>query len=201
MSIVQRKSAAVRREEIVEAALALIAGHGPGALTTGAIARRIGVSQAALFRHYPTKNAILVACVEWIGDQVRPAVLAAASAPGSAEQRLRGSIAAVFAVARRIPAMPNTMFSRELHAAYPGLREMIGERRRRFASVLEGLLREGVRDGEFAGGLDVAAAAWMIMGLVHCLLFRWHDIDPHLDLDREAATMLGLLLDGLKRRA
>ena len=103
MSIGQRKSAAVRRDEIVQAALALIAGSGPGALTTGAIARHVGVSQAALFRHYPTKNAILVACVESIGDQVRPAVFAAAAAPGAAEQRLRRIVGTMLSVARNIP--------------------------------------------------------------------------------------------------
>lgn len=196
----QRKSTAVRREEIVEAALALIAGGGPGALTTGAIAQQIGVSQAALFRHYPTKNAILMACVEWIGDRVRPAMLAAAVLPGPPEQRLRRIVGTMLSIARAIPAMPTTMFSRELLAEFPELRETLRERRRGLHAILEALLKEGVADGTFAPELDGVTAAWLVMGMVYSLLFRHHHIDDDLDLDREARVMLDILLLGLKRR-
>jgi AcrR family transcriptional regulator len=200
MAIGQRKPAAVRRDEIVQAALALIAGGGPGALTTGAIAQHVGVSQAALFRHYPTKNAILVACVEWIGDQVRPAVFAAATLPGTAEQRMRRIVSTMLSVASRIPAMPTMMFSRELLAEFPALKEMLRERRRGLHTILAALLDEGKAGGVFAPEFDSATAAWLVMGMVHSLLFRHHHIDHDLDLDREAQVMLDILLLGLKRR-
>jgi AcrR family transcriptional regulator len=196
----QRKSAAVRREEIVQAALSLIAMHGPGALTTAAIAQQVGVSQGAVFKHFASKTAILVACVEWIGEQIRPAVRAAALGPGSAEQRLRRIVAALLGVASRIPAMPTTMFSRELHTEYPQLCEALRERRQAFAKVLGELLEGGRRSGEFAAELDVGTATYLIMGMVHGLLFRWHHIDHHLDLDREARLAIDLLLNGLKPR-
>ncbi|HYN39514.1 MAG TPA: TetR/AcrR family transcriptional regulator [Rhodospirillales bacterium] len=200
MSVTQRKSAAVRREEIVQAALALIAGRGPGALTTAAIARHIGVSEAALFRHYPSKSAILIACIEWMGDRMRPAIFVAAAVPGPPEQRLRRIVATILSVARAIPAMPTTMFSRELLAEFPELKEMLRERRRALHTVLAALLDEGKADGSFAPDLDSTTAAWLVMGMVHSLLFRHHHIDDDLDLDDEAKTMLDILLLGLKRR-
>jgi AcrR family transcriptional regulator len=195
-----RKSAAVRKDEIVRAALALIARDGPGALTTNAIADAVGVSQAAVFRHFPTKSAIVFACVDWIGEQVRPALRAAAAEPGTAEQRLRRIVTAMLSVSRTIPAMPTTMFSRELHTEFPELKEMLRHRRRGLHAILQALLDQGKADGAFAPDLDSATGAYLVMGTVHNLLFRRHHIDDDLDLDRESAAMLDVLFNGLKRR-
>ncbi len=195
-----RKSAAVRKGEIVRAALELIGRNGAGALTTGAIADAVGVSQAAVFRHFPTKSAIVIACVDWIGDQVRPAVEAAATEPGPPEQRLRRIVGTLLAVARHIPAMPTTMLSREMHAEFPELKEKLRERRRLLHHTLQDVLDQGKADGAFRSELDSSTTAYLLMGTVHSLLFRWHHIDHDLDLDRELAVMLDILFNGLNCR-
>src|SRR6478735_6559436 len=48
------------REALLEAALELFAQQGYEATTTAAIARRAGVSEMTLFRHFVTKDALLV---------------------------------------------------------------------------------------------------------------------------------------------
>lgn len=106
----------------------------------------------------------------------------------------------MLSVAREIPAMPTTMFSRELLAEFPELKEMLRERRCGLHAILEALLDEGKADDAFAPDLDSAIAAYLVMGMVHSLLFRHHHIDHDLDLDREATVMLDILLHGLKRR-
>lgn len=49
------------REELVSAALELIRATGAEGLTLRAVAKRLGVSQAAPYRHFPTKDALLAA--------------------------------------------------------------------------------------------------------------------------------------------
>jgi len=53
-----RKSAELRKAEIVATVLDLADRIGPDRVTTGAVASQIGVTQAALFRHFPTKAAL-----------------------------------------------------------------------------------------------------------------------------------------------
>jgi AcrR family transcriptional regulator len=195
-----RKPATLRREEIVQAALTLIAQQGPGTLTTGAIAEAVGVSQATVFKHFPTKGAILAACVDWIGGQVEPAVDRALAGAGSAEARLRATLQAVCGVCDHVPAMPTTFFSRELHAEYPTLLETIRDGRRRFAAAIARLLEEGAAAGEFAPAINVNAGAYLVIGLVHTLLLRRHQGNEQIDLAEEASTMLDLLLSGLRPR-
>jgi AcrR family transcriptional regulator len=63
MVATERKSAEVRREEIVEAAFAEFAERGLYGTSTDAIARRAGVSQPYLFRLFGTKKELFIAAV------------------------------------------------------------------------------------------------------------------------------------------
>src|SRR5256885_11980829 len=59
----ERKTAQVRREEIVEAAFAEFAHKGLHGTSTDVIARRAGVSQPYLFRLFGTKKELFIAAV------------------------------------------------------------------------------------------------------------------------------------------
>ena len=59
-----RKSAEVRREEILEAAMIEFAAKGLYGTSTDDIARRVGVSQPYLFRLYGTKKELFIAAIE-----------------------------------------------------------------------------------------------------------------------------------------
>ena len=56
----ERKPADDRRREIADAALRVIADHGLGRFTAVAMAREVGLTDAALFRHFPSKEAIVL---------------------------------------------------------------------------------------------------------------------------------------------
>ena len=56
--------ARLTRQKVIEAAVSLLAEEGLSGVRTAAVARRAGVSQGALFRHFPTKAALLGAALE-----------------------------------------------------------------------------------------------------------------------------------------
>ena len=59
-----RKTAAERREDILESALTEFADHGFEGASTDAIARRVGISQPYLFRLFGTKKELFIATVQ-----------------------------------------------------------------------------------------------------------------------------------------
>src|SRR5215208_1322322 len=63
-----RKPAADRRREIADAALRVIATQGLGRFTSLAIAREVGVSDGALFRHFSSKDAIVAAAIDRVEE-------------------------------------------------------------------------------------------------------------------------------------
>ncbi len=73
----QLSTAAERREVLVEAAVAAFAEHGFHGTPTTEIAKAAGISQAYLFRLFPTKSELYVAavgrCYARLGDAMRAA--------------------------------------------------------------------------------------------------------------------------------
>ncbi len=68
----QRKnlSSEKRRVVTVGAVVELAAKQNPGDITTDAIAKRMKVTQGALFRHFASKSAIWTAVMEWATEEL-----------------------------------------------------------------------------------------------------------------------------------
>jgi AcrR family transcriptional regulator len=70
--------AAERRELVLQAAVGEFGTHGLAGTSTEDIAHRAGISQPYLFRLFPTKKALFLACVERCFQRVRDTFAAAA---------------------------------------------------------------------------------------------------------------------------
>lgn len=64
MLVPQQARAVATRERLLEAAASLLAEEGLRGTTTTAVATRAGVSQGALFKHFPSKTALLSAATQ-----------------------------------------------------------------------------------------------------------------------------------------
>ena len=67
----KRMTTTIRREQIAEAALALVAEQGVTALTARNVARAVGVTAPALYRHFPGGKADILASVLDLLDDVK----------------------------------------------------------------------------------------------------------------------------------
>jgi len=59
-----------RRAATVDAVVALAAQTNPSDISTTAIAKHMGVTQGALFKHFPTKESIIEAVMGWVADRL-----------------------------------------------------------------------------------------------------------------------------------
>ena len=64
------ESTAVRRRQIAEAALAVIAEGGLGEFTTRAIAARLEITDGTIFRHFANKQEIVQAAMERLEEEL-----------------------------------------------------------------------------------------------------------------------------------
>jgi AcrR family transcriptional regulator len=71
------------REDLVAAALEIITRRGPGALTLRSVAKRLGVSQTAPYRHFTSKDALLAAVAAQGFDALLARVRTEVAAAGS----------------------------------------------------------------------------------------------------------------------
>lgn len=168
-----RRTAEDRKTQIVSQVLDLAFEIGPDRLSTTDVAREIGISQPAIFRHFPTKGALWLAVAEDVAASLTAAWDAAEAGADGDEARLRALIGAQLAAIEMRPALPSILFSRELTVENPELRTL-------FAGLLASFQRRLVRaiaGLQAAGGLrpDVAASdvAVLLTALVQGVAIRW----------------------------
>jgi len=169
----QRKPTAERQQEIEGAVLDLIATEGAQGLTMARIAARIGVSEAALYRHFRGKLDIIHATIAAVFDQVMNALTQAARGGGSVVTRLRRVFVVHLRFIEEHPGMAHILFSDEIHFNAPELRRELDARVKRLLGFVADLLTSGVESGELSKGLDVDAAAALYLGLIQTQLLLW----------------------------
>ena len=96
-----RADTRLTRDRILATAEDVIRRFGPAKATVVDVARLLGVSHAAVYRHVATKAELRDLVVSRWAEETIPPLRAIASQPGSAPQRLRRLIDALIAVKRR----------------------------------------------------------------------------------------------------
>jgi len=66
-----RKAKSVRRQEIVEAAVRVMASHGFQGTSVARIAKAVGISNSALYQHFRNRDEVLVAATDLLGERAR----------------------------------------------------------------------------------------------------------------------------------
>jgi AcrR family transcriptional regulator len=155
---------------LVEAATELLRAEGLEGLTLRAVARKAGVSQAAPYRHFADRRAMMAAVAERGFQRLQQAMLQAMQS-GQGRQGLKGVATSYVAFALENPTEYRLMFGSELAVTddLPSLRET--------SRAVLGFVAEGISQLQAAGMVGagdpqlMAAATWsMLHGLAILVL-------------------------------
>ncbi|WP_426502074.1 TetR family transcriptional regulator [Dactylosporangium sp. McL0621] len=145
-------------ETILVATEEVLRRHGPSKATVVDVARALGVSHAAVYRHFASKAALREAVTRRFVGRTLPALEAiAADAALAPPQRLRAWISAMFAAKRAAAGRDPELFA--TYRALAGESSTVAaEHVAALLSQLERMVADGVATGDFAA-TDAAAAA------------------------------------------
>lgn len=161
-----------RRAVTVEAVIALAAEQNPGEITTAAIAKHMGLTQGALFRHFPSKDAILQAVMEWVAERLLARVDKAAQAAGSPLAALEAVFMAHIDFVAQHPGVPRMLFGELQRAVDTPAKRMARTLIDRYGERLAVLIEKGKAQGELAAEVDTAAAATLFIGTIQGLIMQ-----------------------------
>jgi AcrR family transcriptional regulator len=165
-------SAEERREVTVETVIDLAAEQNPTDITTGAIAKRMGVTQGALFRHFPSKDAILQAVMEWVSEHLLARIDKATSAAVSPLDALEAAFTAHIEFISEHPGVPRMLFGELQRAEQTVAKRMAHTLIQRYGERLGRLVAEGKERGELAATLDDKAAVTLFIGTIQGLVMQ-----------------------------
>jgi AcrR family transcriptional regulator len=165
-------TAEARRTATVEAVVELAARQNPSDITTAAIAGRMGVTQGALFRHFPSKDAIMQAVMVWMGDRVFARIDKAAAAAASPVAALEAMFMAHVDFISKHPGVPRMLFGELQHSRDTPAKHVAQTLLRQYGKRLGTALEAGIAQGELDAGLDVEAAVIAYIGMFQGLVMR-----------------------------
>lgn len=190
-----RKSAELRKTEIVAAMLRLADELGPDRLTTVALAKAVGVTQPGIFRHFSTKQDLWFAVAEHIALTMTAAWEVALAAETTPQKRVTALITVQLRQIAAHPAIPAILHSRELHTENAALRAQFVALMTQFQTLLVETLAEGRATGVFRSDLAPKDAAILLISLVQGLAIRWSLGRRVFSLEEEGSRLLACQLD------
>jgi AcrR family transcriptional regulator len=161
-----------RQAEIVAAALRLAQDSSPAAITTTDLARAVGLSQGALFKHFPSKEAVWLAAMTWVAEHLLHSLNIAAQQASSPLEALRSVFDAHVEFVVTYPGVPRVIFHELQQPVDSPLKQQVRGLMQGYRQLLVNLLEASVQRGDAAPDLDAPAAATLFVGIVQGLVMQ-----------------------------
>lgn len=160
-----------RQNQIVTAAVELIAAQGIQKLTMKRIAESIGVTEPAVYRHFPNKKAILLAVLDSF-DAVRARLLEESDGePGAV--RLEHFVLGLFDLCVHQPSLARVLFAEEFFQSDPQLSQRMFRVMHTHRDRLVTLIREAQVEREIRNDIPPLQAFRIVIGPVRLLVTQW----------------------------
>jgi len=186
-----------RRAVTVEAVVDLAAEQNPNDITTTAIAKRMGLTQGALFRHFPTKDSILQAVMAWVAERLLSRVDKAAQDVASPIAALEAIFMAHIDFVAAHPGVPRMMFGELQRAGKTAPKRMVQTLIRRYGERLHRLIEDGKAQGELNPALDTEAAATLFIGTIQGLVMQSLLTGDVANIGRDAPRVFAIYRRGI----
>ncbi len=155
-----------RRQQLLEA-LARELETRPGArITTARLAQVVGVSEAALYRHFPSKAKMFEALIEFSEESVFGLANRVLSEESEATRRCERILTMLLTFSDRNPGITRVLLGEALVGEHERLRARVAQFFNRFETQLKQILREGEQVTGLASRTNVAAIANLLMAVV-----------------------------------
>lgn len=161
-----------RRAVTVLAVIKLASTQNPSDITTAAIASEMGLTQGALFRHFPTKDAILQAVMAWVAEHLLTRVDLAMQGAASPMVALEAMFMAHTGFVAEHPGVPPILFSELQRAGDTGTKRIVQTLLSDYGQRLRQIIDAGKAQGEFDSSLETEAAAILFLGTVQGLVMQ-----------------------------
>src|SRR3990167_1074182 len=161
-----------RRDATVESVVALAASCNPSDITTAAIAEHMQVTQGALFRHFPSKDAIWEATMGWAAERLLSRIDRAAQGIASPLAAMEAMFMSHVEFVVAHPGVPRMMFGELQRAELTPAKRMAQTLIQRYGERLHGLMAQAKACGELPPELDNEAAATLFIGTIQGLVMQ-----------------------------
>ncbi len=187
------------REKILKAAAEIIAHEGLKKFTAKNLAKRVGISDAAIFKHFSSMDEI---AEEIIGrymseclNKTREAILSSKEPQEKLEKIIEGHMELLEKTKGIIPIICFE-FSRSNKRS---IKRKINEFLNEYAEHVKEVLKEGIEKGVFRNDIDLNEASFTFIGFMQAKAFQWFIRGKRGKIIQDRETVKKILVGGFKK--
>lgn len=162
-----------RLNQILEAARELIANGGVGALTVRGISSKIGVTEAAIYRHVNSKEQVLTLLIEDVRQSVLASVQEAIEPNSRAMSKLERLLQRHLSFIESRRGISFVVIAEAAQFQESTVRSAGQKLVEDYLAKVEGIIAEGIQTGEVEPSINPSAAATMFFGIIQASVTRW----------------------------
>ncbi|MCK5012150.1 MAG: TetR/AcrR family transcriptional regulator [Deltaproteobacteria bacterium] len=170
----EKKGTVIRQEEIILAALTLVANQGVKSMTIERIARIVGIVPSAIYRHFNNKSEILEAVLDMIGERIKNNAIEVNQENDDSLEAIRKLLMRQVQLVMEFSAIPQIMFSEEVYRENQELKAKLQKMIQGLLKGLTAIVERGQRQGRIRTDMESRRIAIMFLGLFQPSAFLYH---------------------------
>jgi len=178
-----------RQKDILKAAIAIIANQGYEKLTIKNLATKIGVTEAALYRHFKSKREIvtmILSYFEELSNRVLNEICESNNAP---LDNIRKFVEDRYILFSKNPDLAKVMFSEELFKNDPTFKGQFQCIMHKHKQAMESYLIQAQKDGNIKKDISSIQLFRIIIGSMRFTVTQWNLSDGAFDLQKEGSDL------------
>lgn len=194
----KRQRTEIRKKQIVDAARKLIFKKGSEHVTIRGLAKEVGISEAAIYRHFKSKRDIL----SFLADHIIEILL---QDLGNIEEGTMTSLSVVesklknhFSSIEQRKGMTFLVLAEIISFGDKKLNRQVAKNIQQYLLRLEELLTEAERAGLVRKDIDLRDAALLLFGMIQGLIDIWALSNFNFDLDEKYSSLWSVFRRGVQ---
>ena len=194
-----RKTTDIRQEEIKQAVLDIIYTDGLKNLSTHNLAKRIGMSEGSIFRHFPSKQAIILSIINDVQTDFIGQLRNISTTDEDPENRLKKFICATIEYLITNNGITMLLFSEASHNNDAALKSQLQKIFNSQKQLVSKIILDGISEGTWDESIPVENLAMLYMGIPVSLNIEMILSGGEFNIDNYCNRMMQLMLKILKK--
>ncbi|MCD6557256.1 MAG: TetR/AcrR family transcriptional regulator [Bacteroidales bacterium] len=166
MAETKHLSGDIRREQIKKAVLEIVFSEGLKKLTTKNLAKKVGLSEGAVFRHYPTKQAIILGIIDDVKNELVTKLQQISEQKNkSPEEKLEKFVCSHITYLKKNKGISIILFTEASYQNDAVLKEKLDEIFHLQKSYFTNIIRMGINSGVWEHSISPENVAALYMGI------------------------------------
>jgi AcrR family transcriptional regulator len=162
-----------RKQQIARAAMEIISEEGLHNLVMVKIAKRVGVTDAAIYKHFRSKDEMLLFMIEDLEKLMSERFMAHIGQVTDPIDQLYSLMSFQFEFIEENKGIPRIIFSESLQQQNKEIKVRISNLLTNFLQVIKDILKAAKKSGQAREEIDVDAAASIFVGMIQSSVVFW----------------------------